>query len=79
MIIWTVNEFFNIYTIICFVINLSGMLDELLDEFEGESELPPPIKALVVLKKLLISSVCGNPVEGDKEKLLFDLIFITTK
>ena len=73
------NEFLNIYTIICCIINLSGMLDELLDEFEGESELPPPIKALVVLKKLLISSVCGNHVEGDKGKLLFDLIFITTE
>ena len=50
-----------------------------MDEFKGESELPPPIQALVVLKKLLMSSVCGNPVGGDKEKRLFNLIVITTE
>ena len=44
--------------------NLKGILEKIEDAVEGPKKLHPAMKAVVIMKKLLLNAACGNPAEG---------------
>jgi len=39
-------------------------LEKIEDTVEGQKKLHPAMKAVVIMKKLLLNAACGNPAEG---------------
>ena len=47
------------------------MMEEILGAIKAEEGLHPAMKAVVVMKKLLLQSTCGSPVEGKKNNPVY--------
>ena len=61
---------------VCIYLIILGIVGEIFEAIEDDNGLHPAMKAVVVIKNLLLHAACGNPAEGKKMRSIYLVIIL---